>query len=327
MRLRLLLLLALAAAIPSAALAQSCCSPSITPSGVIAHPAMAGGKLQLGLFAQHLALAGGRRGTESIPYPNARESDAQTLGLSARYGITSRLTAAAFVPYVWRERSDLAPTGERIARQSRGIGDVAVLGYWRVLPPLRPSEWTLGAGVKLATGESRAADETGELPQELQPGTGANDFLFTTHFARGLGRFTAAGGLTWRLTGTLTKVDVFPDSVREVSRDYRFGNELLYGVSGAWTPDFRFGFELGVRGRHAEPDRETSLRPDGTTGAVETLPSTGGEWIWLAPAVRFATPAGGVTASLVGLLPIYENLLGTQLSTEPGAQLTLEVTF
>ena len=77
-----LLALALADAVP--ARAQSCCSPSTTPGGAIAHHALAARRLQLGLYAQHLSLSGGRQGTESVPYPNDRQSNAQTVALIAR---------------------------------------------------------------------------------------------------------------------------------------------------------------------------------------------------------------------------------------------------
>jgi len=323
----LLFALLAVAVLHTAAHAQSCCSPSLTPSGAIAHHALRGGQWQAGLFTQHIALAGGRRGTESIPYPNERESDAQTLAGIVRAGVADWFSASVLVPFVWRERSDVLSDGTRVFRSSSGLGDVATMGYVRLLRPLQPREWTAGAGVKWATGESRAEDETGELPQELQPGTGANDLLLTTLYTEGLGSFTLNGGVTWRLTGILEKIDVFPGTGEEIERTYQFGNELLYGVSGAWTPDFRLGLELGVRGRHAQPDRETALHPDGTTGEIETLPSTGGEWIWLTPLLRYATPGGGLTASLTGLFPIYENLIGTQLSTEPGVQFSLEASF
>jgi hypothetical protein len=321
--------LAAAAALiwPTIAGAQSCCSPSLTPGSAIVHHVLGGGRWQVGLLAQYMALAGGRSGTETVPYPNDRESNAETLALTGRYGLSSRFTLGAVVPYVWRERSDLAADGTRVSRSASGLGDVALLAYARLLPALRPSEWTAGVGLKLATGESRAEDETGELPLELQPGTGANDLLATTLFTRGLGSFSASGGLTWRLTGTFTKVDAYPDSSYEIEQEYEFGNELLYGLSAAWTPDFRLALQLGLQGRHAEPDEATRLNPDGTTGERETLPSTGGDWLWISPVVRYATPAGGLTAAFVALLPVYEDLEGTQLSTEPGGQLLVEITF
>jgi hypothetical protein len=166
-------------------------------------------------------------------------------------------------------------------------------------------------------------DRSGELPQELQPGSGANDALLTSTYSQALGALTAGMGATWRRTGTLTKIDVHPETGAEVERKYRFGNELLYGVALGWSPDARWGFELGLRGRHAEPDRESRLDPDGTVGPVERLPSTGGERVWIAPTIRFA----GVTRNTVTagiLVPLYENLRGSQLGSGLGIRFSVE---
>ena len=322
-------LVALFLATPSLSYAQSCCSPATTPSGAVAHPGVNKGAFQLGMYAEHFQLSGGRRGTESFDFPGDREANAQAISLTARYGISNRISATLLLPFNRRERSDVTIDGERVARSHSGLSDVAVLGYYRVTKPLSRTEWTVGGGVKFATGDSRAEDATGELPEELQPGTGANDVLLTTLLNHGFGggSWTASAGLTWRITGTLTKVDVFPDTDEEVVREFQFGNELIYGTGAFWTPDYQWGFGLGIIGRHARPDHATSLNPDGTTGEVEELPSTGGERIWLNPTLRFA-PAGGKAALSFGvLLPIYENLIGSQLSTQPGYRFTVEGGF
>jgi hypothetical protein len=305
--------------------AQSCCSPATTPTGAIAHPGVRGGAFELGVYAQHYSLAGGRRGTEDFDFPGEREANAQVITFAGRVGITDRFSASLLVPLNRRERSDVAGDGVRVSRTYSGLGDIGVLGYYRITSPLSRTEWTAGGGVKLATGESRAEDDTGELPEELQPGTGANDVLITSLLSHALSaNFTLSGGFTWRLTGTLTKIDELPDSDEELVRQFRFGNELLYGFGLGWTPDYRWGFQLGLEGRHARPDRATSLNPDGTTGGFETLPSTGGERLWFAPTIRFAPSVQRARVSLAVLLPVYENLLGSQLATEPGVRFTLE---
>lgn len=310
------------------ALAQSCCSPATTPSGAIAHPGVPRGTFQLGVYAQHFSLAGGRRGVEDFAFPGDREANAQLIVFAGRVGITDRISASLLVPLNRRERSDVTADGVRVSRSHSGLGDIAVLGYYRLTQPLSRTEWTVGGGLKLATGESRAEDDTGELPEELQPGTGANDVLITSLFSHGLSaRFTASAGFTWRLTGTLTKVDELPGSDEELVRQFSFGNELLYGLGVAWTPDYRWGFQLGLEGRHARPDRATALNPDGTTGDFETLPSTGGERVWLAPTIRLAPSARSIRLSLGVLIPVYENLLGSQLATEPGVRLSLETSL
>ncbi|MEO5618081.1 MAG: hypothetical protein ABIS67_09935 [Candidatus Eisenbacteria bacterium] len=310
---------------PVRVLAQSCCSPATTPSDAINHPAPPAGKLQIGIYAEHYALAGGRRGTEDFTYPGDRHSSAQIATLSGYFGVTNRFAVAGLVPFNRRTRSDVATTGERVARKSTGLGDVSLLGYANLLSRLSRREWTVGAGVKLATGMSRAEDGSGELPQELQPGTGANDGLFTSTYSQALGPFTASAGLTWRITGTLTKIEVISGSSEEVRRQYRFGNEVLYGTSVAWSPDAVWGFEFDVRGRHAEPDEGTRLNADGTTtGVRETLPSTGGERVWLAPTLRFVLPETKAAVSLGVLVPVYENLRGSQLGSQLGLRFSVE---
>jgi hypothetical protein len=315
----------LVGAAPRPALAQSCCSPATTPAAALAAPAPPRGELSIGVYAETYALSGGRRGTAEFDYPGDREASAAVLSLAARYGLPSRLALGVVVPFQSRERSDELPgSAGRVSRSAHGLGDVAALAYWSVLPRPGRREWTVGAGIKLATGETRAADDTGELPEELQPGTGANDVLLTTAYAEGLGEATLAGALTWRLAGTLTKIDTNPLTGAETRRDHRFGNELVYAATAAWSPDGRWGFELGVRGRHAEPDEATQLNPDGTTGAVRTLPSTGGERVWLAPALRYAALAQRNTVTLGVMLPAYEDLRGSQLASRAGLRLAVE---
>ena len=64
--------------------------------------------------------------------------------------------------------------------------------------------------------------------------------------------------------------------------------------------------------------------PDGTTGDYETLPSTGGERLWFTPAIQFAPSVQRARVSLGLLVPVYENLLGSQLATETGVRFILE---
>ena len=67
-------------------------------------------------------------------------------------------------------------------------------------------------------------------------------------------------------------------------------------------------------------------RPGGTTGPIETLASTGNERLWLAPAVRVATAkATAVSAGL--LIPIWENVRGTQLASGTGVRLGVAGTW
>lgn len=319
-----LLFLAGLAAGHSPALAQSCCSPATTPGAAVAHPAPRAGELVIGVFAEHYALAGGKRGRQDFAYPGDRHANAQVVTVSGYWGVTERLAAGLLLPLNRRERSDVAATGDRVAREATGPGDLAVLLYARPLPRPARREWTVGAGLKLATGRSRMEDGSGELPQELQPGSGANDLLLTTVYTEALGAVGVSGTVTWRRTGTLTEIDEVPGG-EEVRRQYRFGNELLYGAGAAWSPGGAWGFELAVRGRHAEADEATALSPDGVgTEGLRTLPSTGGERVWLAPALRYAAPGFGPVVSLGALVPVYENLRGSQLGSQLGLQLSIE---
>lgn len=277
----------------------------------------------MAIYAEHFQLAKGRRGTERFAFPGDRHSSAQVVTLAGRVGITGRFSTTVLAQFNRRERSDVTVAGNRVSREHTGFGDVSVLGYFRLTPAISQQELTVGAGIKFATGESRAEDDTGELPEEVQPGTGANDLIFTSLYSHGFGRLSASAGFTWRLTGQLKKIDELPTG-DTVKRKFEFGNEFIYALSMAWTPDDRWGFQLGFQGRHARPDRSTSLSPDGTTAGFDRLPSTGGERVWFAPTIRYAPAISRAGISFGLLIPVYENLLGSQLSTQPGLRLSLE---
>jgi len=91
------------------------------------------------------------------------------------YGVTSRLTLFAVVPYFDKTLDATTPMG-RIRRTTTGVGDTRLFARYTVL-----QQNFTGASLRVApffgavapTGRSDARDRYGELPRAFQMGTGA----------------------------------------------------------------------------------------------------------------------------------------------------------
>ncbi len=306
----LLAALATAAALvggPRTSGAQGCCSPSTTPVSALHSGPASLGTLELGIFYEFYRLEGSLQRSSQVPDPQDRVSVLHLANLSLGYAPWSRFSVRTIVPYARRSREQTlsTPTVQRRDElRGLGLGDISVLGLVRVLPVrgLRPYELSLGAGVKLPTGDSHQSRSGVRLPLDLQPGSGSTDVLLTGYaqYYRWPG-WNLFAGHVWRLTGTNAD-------------GYRFGSEVQAFTGTVREIVDRWGLTAEVRYRYASADERDGVR----------VVSTGGHRLYVVPGSSFRLASRGPTMLATVLVPLYERVQGTQMATDLGINVALQ---
>lgn len=301
------LLVALSIGSAGAAHAQGCCSPSTTPVSALRSAPAQLRTLDLGIFYQFYRLEGNLQRSSEVPDPQDRVSELHLANLSVGYAPWSRLGLRAIVPYARRSREQTlsTPTVQRRDElRGLGLGDISLLGLVRVLPVrgLRPYEFSLGAGVKLPSGEFRQSRSGVQLPLDLQPGSGSTDLLLTSfgQYYRWPG-WNLFAGHVWRLTGTNDD-------------GYRFGNEVQAFAGAGREVAGRWGLTAEVRYRYVGGDERDGAR----------VVSTGGHRLFLVPGTSFQVGSNGPVLLAGALVPVYERVDGTQMATNLGIDLAIQ---
>lgn len=308
---RLLFLLFLFFSSLSGLSAQTCCSGGVPLSSNLGLPAAEAKNLQFSLNYDLNILHTLKEGISTIE-DQTRNRKTHSLLAQVGYSFTRRLSADVMFSYVRQERTISSDQSRNFA-ETEGPGDLVLLLKYRVWESKNhSSNWTLGAGTKLATGPADRTSNIGLLYNaDLQPGTGATDAIFWTQFTQtGVLRPTMGffATLTHNRRGTNDDyLPVFdPGSGTTRTQSYQFGNEwqLITGISdrlliGALMVDPGLSFRF----RSVKFDRINEQR----------VPSTGGTWWFLNPNLTF----WGNERFSVNLnveVPLYANVIGTQLS-------------
>jgi hypothetical protein len=138
-----------------------------------------------------------------------------TVQVWARIPVYKNIQVTALVPYHFHNRE--TKTGNQ---DIKGIGDITVLAMYRLYQTHRDSTYfvhtlQLGGGVKLPTGEFNEANNTGNINQSFQVGTGSWDYLFATEYTIKRKKF----GLNTMLNYVVKT---------ENAKFYQFGNQFNY---------------------------------------------------------------------------------------------------
>ncbi|MEO8235256.1 MAG: transporter [Flavobacterium sp.] len=105
-----------------------------------------------------------------------------TVQVWARIPVYKNIQVTALVPYHFHNRE--TKTGNQ---DIKGIGDITVLAMYRLYQTHRDSTYfvhtlQLGGGVKLPTGKFDETNNTGNINQSFQVGTGSWDYLLATEY-------------------------------------------------------------------------------------------------------------------------------------------------
>ena len=240
-------------------------------------------------------------------------STAQLLSpsLSVAFGMTGQLTLGLRLPYVLRSEIREAHLEAGVPEVHRhgdsdGIGDLTVLGQYRLIDVHGGFAAALLGGVKLPTGESDARTEAGDpFEVEHQPGSGSTDPMVGVALAAPWGK-----GWSW---GSSVLATIATKGTAETNLGSLVNANLALVVRPGYTHDHGAGhddhgmaFDLIL-----EANGEWRDRMD-IAGAKDD--NSGGTLIYLAPGMRIGSPGRWSLDGAVGI-PLFQDLNGSQHDT------------
>ena len=268
--------------------AQLCCTTGSASASSLEVGVTPENSLRLSLGHEYNELSGTFEGSKRTNSNIVGSGSVQAYTLQAHYGMTRRWGVTLSVPFV---KSSRTFSGRNTFRAS-GIGDLSFLLKYS-LKPLNiatSTEIAIGSGFKMANGSDNAVDDGTALNFNLQPGTGAWDFMLWGYFYK---TYLPSG---W--SGTLSALIRIPGTN---SDGLQYGNEIIYSV---------------VVNRKTTEFTQLSLRFKGRTSSQVTIddfenPNTGGTITFIAPSfvwnpVRLFSIEAGID------IPAFYSVSGTQ---------------
>lgn len=281
--------------------AQTCCSGGVPLSNNIGGlPISSKNTLQFSLNSDLNVLKTLKNGTTELD-DNSRERKTVSILFKSTYSFTDKFFAEGLFSWVQQERLINQPAGYTDYDKTQGVGDAVLLFNYVYLSSNR-LKLVMGAGPKAPTGSSNLRGDDGiTLNADLQPGSGAWDGIMLHRIqltSKKRPSQTYFSNFTFRYTGT--------NNNYLGNEAYRFGNEfqILSGIADQFLIGSTI-FSLGVNARYrlAKQDKLND----------EMLPSTGGKWLFVMPAVGWHIKQN-LIISLITEVPLYAYVEGTQLS-------------
>jgi hypothetical protein len=227
-------------------------------------------------------------GSAKVKDDTERRRTAQFVLADARYALLPNLTIRAVFSWVSHYREIGISFSEPV--QTQGLGDSLMTVQYSPFPytETRKTEISLGAGLKIPTGENNAQTQV-TASEDMQPGTGSWDIMGWTFVSQQIpiGTWTEIfAGLYGRLNGSN-------------DRGYQFGNE--YSVSLGLRAQAVKRLMLSLYGRYRWADFDKRFDSD--------IPNTGGHWVYVIPSVSWNISENfGIKSEIE--LPLYRNLNG-----------------
>lgn len=228
------------------------------------------------------------QGSEKVTNDTDRRRSAQALFLETRYKLSHHITLISHFNFTGHSRNvGISSAG---TTTTNGIGDSMLSVQYTPLrfSPDRRFELSIGGGLKMPTGKSEA-QTLGLAPEDMQPGTGSWDAVAWLYVAaklpavQGLQLF---GGAAVRFNG-------------ENDRDYRFGSDIIATAGAKKLTRGLLDYSLYLKYRRVESDQRFG----------GDIPNTGGQWLYLVPAVTIKAAKNFGFKTQVEL-PLYRKLNG-----------------
>ncbi len=288
-----------------------------------------GGELQVNLSYEFIEMDDPFIGTDSARVGEIRRAHDeqftrnQTTKFTLDYGISSRLTVGALIPFVDRLHQHLAHEEEEVV--GGGVGETEIVDEtkrWRYQAlgdlqltaryllykaetPLQPS-FSLIIGMKLPTGRTNVKDDDGEKAElTLQPGNGSWDGIVGLSYVQHFSVATAQRRIALAPL-FVTAIGRFP--VGNGKFGYRPGSELFLNIGTAY-PVFR-NFDILAQVNFHYRDRNNVGHAPGVEQA-----DTGRETLFLSPGVRYHVTDNLAVYALMQFVA-YRRVNGIQLTSD-----------
>jgi len=255
------------------------------------------------------------RYTKKSDDPTAQDRELEIFMMSQTvvYGLTEKASVILTIPFLSKEL-DATTDGIRTSRGDAGVGDLLLLGKYRVYTrdyPAATSRFSVVAGTDLPTGQSGDADARGKLPRDLQLGSGSADPL-------------VGGAYTWQdLNGEWDVSLTY--QFNTTANTFEFGDVLTYTVAyqrRVWPiklPERRLYAQWNVV---LEANGQWEQKAKSHGGRVD---NTGGHLLFLSPGLQVATKHFVAETSIQ--LPVLQNLTGNQVEPDFTLVGSIRVTF
>jgi hypothetical protein len=306
-----LFLITLILSIDQYSYSQTCCSGGVPLSSNIGLPGIEKGSWQFLLTYDYNQLKTLKDGNNELD-DGIRERLTQSILLQTGFTFNDRLSVDLTLSFVRQERNIFTPFGTN-STITNGIGDGVLLFKYQLLPDKPMTAAYVGIGPKIPFGATDRTRENGiSLPADLQPGSGAWDAIFWGTISQS---FSFRRSMSVFITSTYRATGINPNYLGSI--EYEFGNDLqiLAGLSdriaigsSIWDPT------ISVRYRRAKRDKINTA----------DLAGTGGEWVFLIPALRYSFNAEFSLNAAIEL-PLYSFVNETQLT--PTKRITLGVYY
>jgi hypothetical protein len=227
-------------------------------------------------------------GSTKVIDDTERRRTAQFALADVRYALLPNLTIRAALSWVNHYRAIGISFSEPV--QTQALGDSLLTVQYSPFPytVTRKTELSLGAGLKIPTGENSAQTEV-TASEDMQPGTGSWDVMGWTFVSQQV----PLGPWTEIFTGIYGRFNGSND------RGYQFGNE--YSVSLGARAQALKRLLLSLYGRYRWADIDKRFDSD--------IPNTGGHWVYIVPSASWNISENfGIKSEIE--LPLHRNLNG-----------------
>ncbi len=277
--------------------AQTCCSAGTPILSAINVSATNANQWQFSFSAEHNSIK------DVLPSDQdplvERFTNSAIIDIS--YGINDRFSATLILPYV--QLSQTARFGSQGETIKSGIGDILAMVKYNIITSniADQRQLAIGYGLKFPSGKSDIRGDLGiVLAPQLQPGTGSWDHVLWAFFSQSFrpNAFSAFTNLSYRINGDNNRFQT-----SGAFSSYRFGDVLTITAGFSYRLIPLIDLSLQARYRHTSKDFFAS-------GEV---PNTGGDWVYLIPAININFDPYGVSFS--SQLPVFRDLSGIQITT------------
>lgn len=288
---------------------QACCTAGTPLLGSLEMTSAQKGVLQIGVTGEYNFLNDVFEKTQFLENEE-RERNSKSLLFEINYGISKSFSLSALFSYIQQTRIITTLNSIKNKVSANGIGDAILLVKYNLinLDIFARTQLSFGIGLKFPFGKSSIKNNSILLPADMQPGSGSFDEIFWGNFSTGdllLPEITYLLNSSYRLNGSNKRFEDSDDR-------YKFGNELIISSGFAYSLNSILDLTILARYRHTTQDLFSSSR----------IPNTGGSWVYLIPGVNLNI-TDNVGLRFSGQLPIYRNVLGTQLTTTYTAAVSL----